>query len=104
VRILEVAGLTGRKSSAEFRMRIVRTVVLRNQIEDELVGDCAHVLSPHFCNPPRIFVIILAKLGHKSAQIYVLKCPPAPFLIIRLGGSLRRRDHRRASAEPEPIS
>jgi len=86
VRIAKIAGLTSRKSAAEFCMRIVRMVILGNQIEDELVGDRAHVLSPTSHNPQHIFVNILAKLGRKTAHIYLSKCSPGAFPFMRLGG------------------
>jgi hypothetical protein len=46
-------------------MRVIRAIVLLDQIEDELVGDLAHCIAPHFDVPHRTTQgIIWAKPGN----------------------------------------
>ena len=41
--IAEIAGLVGRETPAELFVRVVRSVLVLDKIEDEpVVGDCAH--------------------------------------------------------------
>ena len=64
MRVGEVASLVGCEPTYELLMRIVRAVLLFDEIENQLVSDLGHRVSPNFTIPHRTLrPAIEAKLG-----------------------------------------